>query len=339
MGMGHIMRVETLARTFYAHDFEVNVIIPAFEEGLTHIRQTLGDKINVIAVDTSYAESSVLPQEFPRGDVAVFDCLRNPPHRLRQARTKTSCVVVFDDEGEGVYEADLSFNPLYLPQFSRVELATKRVKLFDEPKYMPLREEFFRFRDRWRRADDERKQKRLLLLQGGVDGWNGIIRILSMIDRVRKDIVVVPVTGAAYLHEEELKRTISELEIIVDWQKGVRRMSEVMVNCDAAISGCGLSIFELLCMGIPSLALTDESKEVHTAARLQQRGCLINLGLLKALDDKSLAVGLSQVLDNENKRDALTRSAREAVDGKGAEYVVEEVLSYMKENIHSYGVG
>ncbi len=336
MGMGHMVRIESLARAFLGRAFKVSLVIPAFAEGVGHAERFLGREAEIIPVDTGFAVSEDIPEQMPECDVVFFDCLRNPAQRLRKARARASALVVFDDDGEGILEADLAFNPLYLPKLSEKQLADKEVKLFSAPEYMPLREEFAEAHGTVRKPNDK---KRLLLFQGGVDGWNGIVRILRLIDKVRKDITVVPVTGPAYAYGNELRAAIKDLEVEVDWKNEAEKVSEIMAEGDAAVSACGLSIFESLCLGLPSLALTDEAKEIETASRLEERGCLINLGLLRNLKETALAEGLSQVLDDRKKRESLGRAAAEAVDGRGAEHVAEAVIDFIKEKMSLYGAG
>lgn len=328
MGMGHMVRIEAMSKAFLERGFSVSMVIPAFPEGLDHAGKFLGGQGEIIPVDPCFALSEELPEEFPYCEVAFFDCLRNPPERLRKAREKASCIALFDDDGVGVLEADLAFNPLYMPRLSARQLADKEVEIFDEPKYMPLRKEFDGFDHGMHKVNGKKK---LLLLQGGVDGWNGMVRILRLIDKVRNDIIVVPVTGPAYAHADELRETIEKMEVEVEWKRDQHSMPEVMAECDAAVSACGLSIFELLCMGLPSLALTDEPREIETASRLEQRGCLISLGLLREIDDEVFAEGLRQVLDNAERRSILSRISRKAVDGRGAEHVAKAVMSRMKK--------
>ncbi len=325
MGMGHIVRIETLARAFIKEckGVEVTVVIPSQEEGVEHIQKFLGNEVKIIPVDEEYSQSELIPDNFPQCDVAIFDCLNNPSIRLRAVRRKAGLVVTFDDSGEGVREADIAFNPLYVPLFS---MEDSSVSVYAAPGYMPLRREFVACREKYKTKPDLSEKKRILILQGGVDGWNGITRIVRKLNEVRKDIIAVPVVGKAYAHYKDMKKTIEEVDIEVDLRQNVSNMPEIMIECAAAISGCGLSIFELLCMGVPSITLTDEEKELETAGRLAERFCVINLGRLSELKNESFSRALHKVLDDSRSRKKLSLCGMEEIDGNGAAKVVELII-------------
>lgn len=333
MGMGHIVRIETLAKAFIekCKGVEVTIVVPAYEEGVNHLYRTLGDSVNVVPVDTGYAGAETIPDDFPECDVAIFDCLNNPLSRLKAVKKKTSIAVTFDDTAEGVREADIAFNPLYVPH---VSIERDGVLIYDAPGYMPLREEFAAYRGQYHLERNVTTRKRVLILQGGVDTWNGTARIVKKLSEVRNDIIAVPVIGKAYAHFAEMQKTITEVNIEVELKQDVSNMAEVMTQCDAAISACGLSIFELLCIGMPSLTLTDEEKELYTAERLAQCGCVIDLGRLAKLTNGRLEEGLHSVLDNTEKRRELSARGMQEIDGNGAAKVLQAIILRYQEMVN-----
>jgi spore coat polysaccharide biosynthesis predicted glycosyltransferase SpsG len=333
MGMGHVVRIETLAKAFIekCEGVEVTIVIPSYEEGVNHVYRTLGDSVNVVPVDTEYARAETIPDNFPQCDVAIFDCLNNPPSRLKAAKKKTSVVVTFDDTAEGVSETDIAFNPLYVP---RVSIERDGVLMYDAPGYMPLREEFVAYRGRYHPERNVTAKRRVLILQGGIDTWNGMTRIVKKLSEVRNDIIAVPVIGKAYAHFAEMQKTIAAVNMEVELKQNVSNMADVMTQCDAAISACGLSIFELICIGIPSLTLTDEEKELYTAERLAQCGCVIDLGRLAELANDRLEEGLHSVLDNTEMRRELSARGMQEIDGNGAMKVLQAIILRYQEMVN-----
>ncbi len=288
-------------------------------------------------VDEIYTESEVIPNNFPHCDIAIFDCLNNSPARLKAVKERALVLVTFDDNSEGVLEADIAFNPLYTVQISAERISSSGVVVYDSPGYMPLRQEFVEYRGKYRVEHAISDRKRILILQGGVDGWNGITRIMRKLNEVRKDIIAVPVVGREYAHFVEMEKTMREVDIEVDLKKDVSNMAQVMIECNAAISGCGMSLFELLCLGVPSITLTDEKKELETARRLAERLCVINLGYLSKLNNEIFSQALHKIFDDYKSRRKLSVCGMEEVDGNGAAKVVELIVQRYEEKVNGNG--
>ncbi|MFC2156799.1 glycosyltransferase [Acidobacteriota bacterium] len=172
--------------------------------------------------------------------------------------------------------------------------------------------------------------KRILVLQGGADGWNGLTRIITRIFEIREDVEVVAVAGPAYKFESEMGILISQNKGKIVFKQNISNIHELMLECDAAISGCGLSIFELLCLGVPSITLTDEDKELETAQRLEKLDCVLNLGELGKLQSRDLERVLDNILDDLNTRKLLYSNGSKEVPGNGAELIVREVSAKFK---------
>lgn len=331
IGMGHLARIDALTRTFRERlpSAAIRVVVPDYEEGVDYLRKGAAGFSDIVVVDRSFAERDRLPEEFTESDVAIFDCLKNPPKRLEEARGRSKVVVTIDDSDNGTGTVDMSFNPLYWPKVARNEQG----RFFGDPLYMPLRDEFRDCRGTYdvNGSAARNRKKRVLVLQGGADGWNGLTRVVKMIASARSDVVVVPVAGSAYAHADDMARTMKDVEIEVDFRRNVSNMPELMQGCDAAISGCGVSIFELLCLGVPTMAMTDEEKELETAARLAELGCVLNGGRISELTEEAMRTALCRILEDRYLRGSLSKRAMEEVDGRGAARVVKAIEDRFSE--------
>ena len=92
-------------------------------------------------------------------------------------------------------------------------------------------------------------------------------------------------------------------------------------GADLAITAGGLSAYEALCAGTPTLALSCDSWQQKTVSALARAGACVNLGPGGELDSKSLAALVGQLDRDRVLRRTLSRRGRKTVDGRGAERV------------------
>jgi UDP-2,4-diacetamido-2,4,6-trideoxy-beta-L-altropyranose hydrolase len=92
-------------------------------------------------------------------------------------------------------------------------------------------------------------------------------------------------------------------------------------EADFAIGGCGISAWERLCLGLPSLVVTMAPNQRASARELERLGLVRWLGDHETLDDAALAAGIAAAVASLPDPDWSSRCLA-MVDGKGAERVV-----------------
>ena len=158
-------------------------------------------------------------------------------------------IVNFEDDGEGAMKADLVFNALYhdsdLPQVKAGERYYISSKTFMFYKPIEIKD----------------KVERVFLSFGGADPQNYTDRLLRFIssDEKYKDYQFTVVIGRAKLGVERLLEYNAEPNIDVLYD--VSSMPELMSACDMAITSRGRTGYELAILGIPSIAMAQNSRE------------------------------------------------------------------------------
>jgi spore coat polysaccharide biosynthesis predicted glycosyltransferase SpsG len=103
-------------------------------------------------------------------------------------------------------------------------------------------------------------------------------------------------------------------------------MRRLMLEADLAISGGGQTTFELAATGVPTVAIRMAKNQTLTLETLAEAGALVRGG---DAEDPALAASvtaaLETLLEDGDRRAAMSRRAREAVDGRGVLRVASEV--------------
>lgn len=157
-------------------------------------------------------------------------------------------IINFEDDGEGIYKADLVINALYqetdLPYVKTGEKYYIASKLFMF--YHPI-------------VIKERVET-VFISFGGADPQNYTDRLLKIVSAEKyKDIRFKVVLGRAKLNVEELLKynECCNIEVFYD----ISNMPEIMSECDMGITSRGRTGYELAVLGIPSIAMAQNKRE------------------------------------------------------------------------------
>lgn len=242
-GMGHIYRTLEMADEFYSKPdiiYDINQTDVKVFGNTTH---------NLIPVDGIAELFKKCNEE--KYDIFINDILSTSIDYmigLKSVLPKTSKIVNFEDDGEGITKADAVFNALYNESaFDNVYAGEKyyicpKAFLFFEP---------IKIHD---------SVKNVLITFGGADPQNYTDRILKMIVKDEyKNINFTVILGKSKFNVDELMKynNYSNIKVLYD----VKNMPELMSESDIAITSRGRTGYELSMLGIPSIAMAQNERE------------------------------------------------------------------------------
>ena len=98
-----------------------------------------------------------------------------------------------------------------------------------------------------------------------------------------------------------------------------------MATCRFAISGSGVTLYDLLASGVPTIAVAFDRLQLRTVDAFHERGAVLSAGLIERLSPSALVRCCMEMLDNRSLVQRLSETGRMLVDGKGLSRVVEIV--------------
>jgi spore coat polysaccharide biosynthesis predicted glycosyltransferase SpsG len=309
-GMGDVMGSLALADECAKQADEILFVLSGGDEAVAAIMEK-GYRWQT--APTWEAEQNILTGFCP--DVIVVNKLNSPPEYVRSLKAHAGMVVTMDDAGEGAQYADLRVNPLY-----------DAPAAVTDPQYIALRREFQETHSRSKTISGEVRE--LLITQGGSDTYGftpGIIRALEGL-KIRPHCTVV--IGPAFRHKDDLRDAVAASTLDLTVVRNVRDMAERMWKADLAITAGGLGVFELLCVGTPSLVVCGEWFEVETASKLEKSGAVVNLGFGGDLNGERLREAVEALAKDAKQRKELSLRGKQLVDGRGCERIVELITRH-----------
>ncbi len=327
IGSGHIMRCLVIANALKRRG-EDTVFITADREAEQLINN---NGFQVISLDTTWNH---LDSEFDKLKYTInvigikkllLDSYFITEDYLARLRKITKTIYI-DDLNEYRYPVDMLINySLCADQLEYEKKYTVDTRLLIGSNYTPLREEF---------SNIKRIQKEsvtdILITTGGSDAYNiagtliKYIRYRPEFDAVNLHVVV----GAFNTNRDKLAIMEETYQNVIVYYN-VTRMSELMKNCDIALSAGGTTLYELCACGIPSICFTFADNQIEGAKEFDRQGLLYYAGDVRISMESCIdrIISKIKILNNDEVyRRRLSKKVMTVVDGMGANRIAEEIL-------------
>jgi CMP-N-acetylneuraminic acid synthetase len=248
-------------------------------------------------------------------DLVVNDCLDTGVEYVSRLKTAGLRVVNFEDLGPGAALADLVVNAIY-PEGRASERA------FHGPGYFILRDEFLA-----KTASKTReKVAKVLLTFGGVDPNNLTRKVLCAIYAYCLDsgIAISVVTGFGYDSYESLA-PFTQVEIV----RNAPNIADYMEQADVIFTSAGRTTYEIASLGVPSLVLAQNDRELTHCFASAENGFL-HLGLGVEISDEDILQKFCELIDSPSRRRSMSE-AMLATDLRKGRATVNRLINNLLE--------
>lgn len=199
-------------------------------------------------------------------DLVINDILDTTSVYMQALKKAAYKSITFEDLGEGRKQADLVINAMYTP----AEEESIEHHYYGHH-YFCIRTEFLLTPKKILTKD----VKRILLSFGGVDPNDFTMKVLEAIYDycIASSITIDVITGMGYKKSETLRRFEK-----INLYRNVSNMSDYMLKADIAFTSGGRTTYELGALGIPTIVLCQNERELTHVFACEANG-FINLGL------------------------------------------------------------
>jgi UDP-2,4-diacetamido-2,4,6-trideoxy-beta-L-altropyranose hydrolase len=294
IGVGHVMRCLTLARSLQNDHHDVVFLCKSLPEHLQSQIRSFGFTLHLLSSLSTHEPLKILKNQ------NGFDWLVVDHYSLGERWEKTMRqgarnIMVIDDLADRKHDCDLLLDQNLWP-----DAATRYTGLIDPecrrligPQYALIREEFVNVADS--RQRDGVVQKGLVFLGGG-DTHKQVIKILEGMQLLnRPDIQWDVVIGMQDPSLTETKETVSKFSNVALYTRFVN-MAALMERADVAIASGGTTTWERCILGLPAFTVIMAENQKALTESLDAASATINLGWCADLTPKGIAGRLKTVL-------------------------------------------
>ncbi|WP_018155318.1 PseG/SpsG family protein [Demetria terragena] len=170
---------------------------------------------------------------------------------------------------------------------------------------------------------------RVLTVFGGTDPFEASGAVVPLLLETER-----PVSVTAIASDSNVRAALSDLdhgpEQAVHAIPPDPDLARIAANSDLAVSASGSSIWELLCLGVPTAAVCVVDNQAPGYRATVEHGVVAGLGLLDDLrqqpDARRAAVDtLRRLLSDPAQRQTLSQRGQRLVDGRGRQRVVTDI--------------
>ena len=305
IGMGHVMRMLVLAGKLKAFA-EVVFVCRDSEEFLAGINYIEGAGYFVFKADSGKMLASLCGIEADCMITDSYDVDEDYFDITKDCFKITGCM---DDLNKNRINTDFIINKNIYANDLKYKTG-KGTRLFTGTKYLLLREEFVNIEKKVVR-DSIRD---VLITLGGADPGNLSEEVALKFGKSFPYIKFHVAAGPSFSHRDSLNK-IAGGNILIHHNSN---MSELMQKCDAAISACGSTVYELCACGTPAIGIVTADNQIMTAGKME------SLGALKYSGGPEEAVCHLKNLNYE-ERVKMSETGRGLADGYGSRRLAEEI--------------
>jgi CMP-N-acetylneuraminic acid synthetase/spore coat polysaccharide biosynthesis predicted glycosyltransferase SpsG len=262
IGMGHIYHCITLAYNLTGHD----IMFVTQKDCMEGIEKLYENNMPVTTIKDNNDFFDYLKKNNP--DIVINDCLDSTIEYIKMLKSLVKRVVTIEDIGEGAMFADIVINALYESKI------TDKNNVYTGAKYVSLRNEFIYSSPK----PFQEEVKQILVIFGGTDPANLTKIAYSSASNLHDrypNIKFNFITGIGY--ECKVNGVVSNEKINLYVFEDCKYVSKIMKEADLAITSQGRTIYELACLGIPSIVMAQNAREeTHVFAKMKNG--FLNLG-------------------------------------------------------------
>ena len=326
-GLGHLVRSLTLAKElFSSHNIRAVFAVREDNTGQNYIRNEnipLVTKHDVNETEEKYLDD-VLNQEKP--DALLIDS-KYPYTKEMILKWKDHCnVIIIDDPCPGMSSADLLIFPV---AHSSKKLDSMynwgkegNADLYHGKEYVLLSDRILKYQRNFDREFSN--PSKMTITTGGSDPSGVMIKLLNYLIENPIKIMIEAVIGDSFAHRSKLKTLVKKLPKSI---KLIPFSKNIFLNSDIVITTFGITLYELLFLGIPTLSIAHSIENTIDGRRFKKRyDCFDDLGYIEDLKAENLLNSLENMITNEKYRKYQSKKGMELIDGKGLQRVGEKIM-------------
>lgn len=340
IGMGHIMRCLSLAKEFRENNFKVYFISRHYQ-GIDKIKE---ENFEVIQISSNieyningfnYGNKEDLKKEIEdlleiinKYDIylMIIDSYNVTRDYFLRLKSNTNKLVYIDDINKFIYPVDILINGNITGEYINYKKYSDDEIMLLGLKYNLIREEFKCIPGK----KINKEVSDIMITTGGSDPYNITEKIIRIVlnDDMLKRLNINVVIGSGFKDKDELKKLEQCNDNIVLYEN-VKRMSNIMLKSDIAISAGGSTLYELCACGVPTISFILAYNQEFVVEKMEELGYIKSLGWYGDIDSKTLNNYIKRLIGDYDIRVKMHNKQRNLVDGKGTQRIVEKIANIL----------
>ncbi len=165
---------------------------------------------------------------------------------------------------------------------------------------------------------------RVLVTMGGADPnhlTEKVLNALNDVEGIETTVVIGPAFKSKTLFARERLKILSN----------VSDMAPIMRQCHLAFSAVGTTVYEMACMGLPSVLIANYREDADDLKGFESRGISVSLGFHEDCSVEDIRRAVRRFLEDGLMLRNMSAACRALTDGLGARRVAGIIMGLAKE--------
>ena len=235
-------------------------------------------------------------------------------------------IMVIDDLANRHHVCDLlldqNYSPNYLNRYNK--LISDNCKALLGPEYAILGKEFIDSKVLQKKHNEIPK---ILLFLSGSDETNLLCHhILEILfDAFKDNIAIDVVVGNGQNNRLEIEHMVAEFNN-ASFYSALPHLGNLMSQADIAIGSGGVTTWERMFMGLPSIVISLSDNQLPACIALSEDEYIYYLGHRDVFDKHEMLQTILMLINKPDERDRISIRCQQLVDGRGAYKIVNAML-------------
>lgn len=339
IGMGHIMRCMSLAKSFTQAGDEVFFFSQA-QLGIETLEKAgfLTIPIGLAhSVNSAGEQLARVLQEY-QIDVLIVDSYQVTTTYFEILKPSVGCLVYIDDENKQENCADMIINGNITAEYLHYRKFQNGQQFLLGPQYNMIRDEFRGIPPH----TTKQMVENLMITTGGTDPYDTTKQLLLLLLAAEglQTMELHVVVGSGFQNRQELTTIAAHHPRVKLYSTNPEEVTEtiryssmrdLMLFCDMAISAGGSTLYEFAACGTPVLAFILADNQAFLVDIMQRLGYIRSLGWHNKLQPEGLKQQVLQLAEDYRQRACFTKKSQLLVDGLGTERIVEQIRRHLSK--------
>lgn len=326
IGTGHVMRSLSMAEAIKEKEVSI-VFITADKTYHTVIRR---HGFSVISLDSDWKNLDdeinklIVVLKENQVEKLIIDTYQITYKYFNELKSYSKLYYI-DDYGDRHYFVDgvINYNIAAELRDYQMLYSNTNTELIIGTEYAPLRKEFQNIRP----IRIKESIENILITTGGADPFEISAQIAKMIIETKEfsHINFHFICGHFYKNDEILAQFAEKYQNIIV-HKDVKKMSELMLKADLAISAGGSTLYELCALGIPTICFSFADNQDKAIVSFAKKGCMLNCDYKNETFYEDIKKSIKYLNQNKNKRYELHKNMLKITDGNGVYNLAKKIM-------------
>jgi len=313
LGMGHVYRAIALAQELSSHELVLATRSDdSYALGANFLQK---HPYNIHLLNSEDEFQSLVEDMQP--DILLLDILDTDGDYIQNIRQTPLFLVTLEDLGTGAHLADIVINDLYSDLYPKQNHWYGVENSILSPYFEIITP----------KENMNPQVENILITFGGSDPKNLTLKALQALEEIRFKGNVIVVLGPGYQHDSF---SLYDFKLNGQIMKSVANMAELARNADLALTSGGRTVTEMMALGIPTMVLCQNSRELRHTHASSVYG-VINLGLGEYVDVSSIAQHIEMLVQDTALRESMRQRGINALQQRSNQRIVERILEAAKQ--------